>query len=124
MKKFKNILFALVALFLCAGVVYAADYATLPDSDGEVAYREIEAIKRKFDGWSTYTTDILGIDDKYIAVGYDCPIREPGKKSDVKGNVSPEVKINFDKREDKPKNGMVYLDNPKIFYGRNINTNQ
>lgn len=85
MKKIKNILFVLVALFLCAGVVYAADYATIPDSEGEVAYREIEAIKRQIDGWSTKTTDVLGVGDKYIAVGYDCPVKEPGKKPDVKG---------------------------------------
>ena len=85
MKKMRKILFVLVALFLCAGVVYAADYATLPDSDGEVAYREIEAIKRKVDGWSTYTTDVLSVDGKYIAVGYDCPEREPGKMPNVKG---------------------------------------
>ncbi|MBQ2135562.1 MAG: PolC-type DNA polymerase III, partial [Clostridia bacterium] len=34
-----------------------------------------------------------------------------------------EVKIGFDKREDVPQNGMVYLDNPKLFYGRRIDTN-
>lgn len=85
MKKIKNILFVLVALFLCAGVVYAADYVTIPDSEGEVAYREIEAIKRKIDGWSTFTADVLGVDDKYIAVGFDCPVKEPGKSLDVKG---------------------------------------
>ena len=34
-----------------------------------------------------------------------------------------EVKIGFDKREDIPQNHMVYLDNPKLFYGRRIDTN-
>lgn len=31
-------------------------------------------------------------------------------------------KISFEKRTDKPENGIVYLDNPKLFYGRKINT--
>ena len=31
-------------------------------------------------------------------------------------------KISFEKRNDKPENGIVYLDNPKLFYGRKINT--
>ncbi len=30
-------------------------------------------------------------------------------------------KITFEKRQDTPKNGKVYLDNPKLFYGRSIN---
>ncbi len=32
-------------------------------------------------------------------------------------------KITFEKRTDIPENGMVYLDNPQLFYGRSINTN-
>ena len=31
-------------------------------------------------------------------------------------------KISFEKRNDKPENGIVDLDNPKLFYGRKINT--
>ena len=41
-------------------------------------------------------------------------------------NPSPKTqepkKISFEKRNDKPENGIVYLDNPKLFYGRKINT--
>ncbi|MBR4123337.1 MAG: PolC-type DNA polymerase III, partial [Clostridia bacterium] len=33
------------------------------------------------------------------------------------------TEISFEKRTEKPQNNMVYLDNPKLFYGRNINTN-
>lgn len=84
MKKMKKVLFGLVALFLFAGVVYAADYATLPDSDGEVAYREKIAIKRQVDGWKTVTTDVEGIDNGYVAVGYDCPVLQPKAANDVK----------------------------------------
>ncbi len=32
-----------------------------------------------------------------------------------------EPKISFEKRQEKPKNGIAYLDNPKLFYGRRIN---
>ena len=38
-----------------------------------------------------------------------------GKKAQKK---QEEKKISFEKREDKPQNGIVYLDNPKQFYGR------
>ena len=38
------------------------------------------------------------------------------KKEEVK-------KITFEKREDRPQNGIVYLDNPQLFYGRRINSN-
>ena len=34
-----------------------------------------------------------------------------------------ETKISFEKREEKPQNGIVYLDNPKLFYGRRIDSN-
>jgi len=84
MKKMKNFIWALVAIFLSFNLVYAAYYAT-PDTDGEVAYREKIAIKRKVDGWHTYTTDVVGLDDGYVAVGYDCPINDTGAKLDVKG---------------------------------------
>ena len=84
MKEMRKILFGLVALFLFAGVVYAADYSTLPDSEGEVAYREKIAIKRHVDGWKTFTTDVEGIDNGYVAVGYDCPVPNPTASKDVK----------------------------------------
>lgn len=33
------------------------------------------------------------------------------------------TKISFEKRTDRPQNGIVYLDNPKLFYGRKIENN-
>ncbi len=33
------------------------------------------------------------------------------------------AKISFEKRADKPENNIVYLDNPKLFYGRKIDNN-
>ncbi len=48
---------------------------------------------------------------------------EPRPTSEKKQAQAAKKEIVFEKREDKPKNGMVYLDNPKLFYGRNINTN-
>ncbi len=40
-----------------------------------------------------------------------------------KKTEAPKREISFEKRSDKPKNGLAYLDNPKLFYGRSINTN-
>ena len=50
-------------------------------------------------------------------------IRPKVQKSEGGQKPSTKVEITFDKRDDVPQNGMVYLDNPKTFYGRNINTN-
>ncbi|MEE1239249.1 MAG: PHP domain-containing protein, partial [Acutalibacteraceae bacterium] len=36
---------------------------------------------------------------------------------------APKKEIKFEKRQEKPENGIVYLDNPQTFYGRGINTN-
>ncbi len=50
-------------------------------------------------------------------------VHQERKKSESKGGEAPKVEIKFEKREEKPQNGMVYLDNPKLFYGRRIETN-
>ena len=34
--------------------------------------------------------------------------------------VEPQKNISFEKRDDRPENGIVYLDEPKLFYGRRI----
>ena len=47
----------------------------------------------------------------------------PEKKKTGGGRSTPKVEIKFEKREEKPKNGLVYLDNPKLFYGRRIESN-
>ncbi len=43
------------------------------------------------------------------------------RKETKKG--SDERKINFEKRSERPENGIVYLDEPKLFYGRRIDNN-
>ncbi len=48
-------------------------------------------------------------------------LQETPKKAPKKGNN--EKKISFEERDEKPENGIVYLDNPKLFYGRRIDGN-
>ncbi len=43
------------------------------------------------------------------------------KTAPQKADEKPQIK--FEKRQEKPKNGVVYLDNPKLFYGRRIDNN-
>ncbi len=50
------------------------------------------------------------------------PVFQPsGEKKTEK--AAEGKKISFEKRTDKPENGLVYLDNPQIFFGRRIDTN-
>lgn len=54
------------------------------------------------------------------------PVETAPKPEAQESRPKEEVKkpaISFQKREDKPQNGLVYLDNPKLFYGRKIDTN-
>ena len=52
------------------------------------------------------------------------PIEVAPPKAEKKNDSAPKEKsITFEKREEKPKNGIVYLDNPKVFYGRRIDNN-
>ncbi len=46
------------------------------------------------------------------------PVEEPKPPERKVEKKQEEKKISFEKREDKPQNGIVYLDNPKQFYGR------
>ena len=52
-------------------------------------------------------------------VEYSAPseVKKPQKTE----SKAPEIK--FEKRAEKPANGLVYLDNPKLFYGRKIDSN-
>lgn len=43
----------------------------------------------------------------------------PGKAEKA---AAPKTEIKFEKREERPENGVCYLDNPKLFYGRRIDT--
>ena len=52
------------------------------------------------------------------------PVQRVEKKADKPKSAEPaKPQIKFEEREDKPKNGLAYLDNPKQFYGRKIDTN-
>ena len=62
----------------------------------------------------------------------DVEIKEPPKvmkiekKTQDKNNTEQKAEnkaLEFDKRKEKPENGIVYLDNPKLFYGKKIETN-
>ncbi len=44
-------------------------------------------------------------------------------RREVKKAEAVKKEISFEKRKDKPQNGLAYLDNPKLFYGRSINNN-
>ena len=50
-------------------------------------------------------------------------VKPKPQKSEGGSRESAKVEISFEKRTDRPANGVVYLDNPKTFYGRNINVN-
>jgi len=47
----------------------------------------------------------------------------PAKREEKPKNTTVKKEISFETRQDKPQNGLVYLDNPKLFYGRSIDTN-
>ena len=51
------------------------------------------------------------------------PIEPPVIKESKPVKSTEPKKISFEKRNDRPKNGIVYLDNPKLFYGRKIDSN-
>ncbi len=56
----------------------------------------------------------------------EMPLPEPPKPAPQpapKKEVVKETKISFEKRNEKPQNGIVYLDDPKLFYGRRIDNN-
>ncbi len=73
--------------------------------------------------------------DRDISVSFDGQLQEveielpppeknvqPQQKKQEKPKAQEKPEIKFSAREDKPKNGMAYLDNPKLFYGRKIDT--
>lgn len=51
------------------------------------------------------------------------PVQRTERKTEQSKSSAPKAEIKFDKREDKPRNGLVYLDTPKLFYGRRIDSN-
>lgn len=50
-------------------------------------------------------------------------VPKPQAPKAPKKDISKETKISFTKRQEKPENGIVYLDDPKLFYGRKIDNN-
>ena len=71
---------------------------------------------------------------KYVTVSFDGQLDDIVEIPPIEVTPAPQPKsgkpkeiakteIEFEKREEKPQNGMVYLDNPKLFYGRRIETN-
>ena len=48
---------------------------------------------------------------------------KPAHRPAPKKEAPKETKISFEKRNERPQNGIVYLDDPKLFYGRRIDNN-
>ena len=96
-------------------------YAKILDSGFENAFRAI--IRERFGKEVT-----LSFDGQLDAVEMEIPKvvapehteRKQAPKSDRP--AAPKKEIKFEKREERPENGIVYLDNPQVFYGRGINT--
>lgn len=69
----------------------------------------------------------LSFDGQLTDVEMELPPPEPKvvpqKKSEGSKSSAMKTEINFEKRSEKPANGIVYLDEPKLFYGRRIETN-
>ena len=83
----------------------------------------INSVRQKF-GCDVEVAFNGQLDDVEIELPPPEPVIKPEpKKSGDSPKSAPKAEISFDKREDKPSNGIVYLDNPKTFYGRNIITN-
>ena len=54
----------------------------------------------------------------------EIPLPEPPPERPEERAAKPKTEkkdLNFEKRKDRPANGVVYLDDPKLFYGKNIN---
>ena len=70
----------------------------------------------------------LSFDGQLEKTEIELPPAEPTvqfneRKSEKRDTASPKTEIKFEKRDDRPQNNLVYLDNPKLFYGRRIDTN-
>ena len=111
------------------GAEYALDGDTLTINLKHGGYKKIVATK---------------FEDQFIRLvnnrfGRECVLRFEGQLDDVKIEM-PEVtytpappkaekkveekpQIKFEARREKPENGVVYLDNPQLFYGRRIDNN-
>ena len=75
-----------------------------------------QTVKVEFDG----QTEDTEID---IPLPEPPPPRERRQEDAPKSSAPAPKKIEFEKRSEKPQNGVVYLDNPQVFYGRRIDNN-
>ncbi len=97
-------------------------YEKILDSGFENAFRMI--IRERFKKEIT-----VSFDGQLDAVEMEVPKVAPPEPAERKQApkadkpAAPKKEIKFEKRQEKPENGIVYLDNPQIFYGRGINTN-
>ena len=79
------------------------------------------SVKKRFDTEVSVSFDGQLEDMEIELPPVEKTVVKPEKKAESKPQAT-KTEIKFDKREEKPANGMVYLDNPKLFYGRRIET--
>lgn len=94
-------------------------YKKICETDFEKQFKLI--VSRRFD--KTVELEFGGqLEDVEIELPPPEPAQrpEPAPKKRADSPTAPKVEIKFEERREKPKNGMVYLDNPKLFYGRRI----
>ena len=116
------------------GYFNSADYRTDGDNIAITlkfgGYRKIE--ESGFE--NMFKAEIKSVFSREISVSFDGQLEDvemkapPVERTEIKRDTpkpkaAPEHKITFEKREVRPENGIVYLDNPQQFYGRNIDTN-
>ncbi len=88
-------------------------YQTIVDNGFENAFC---ALARERFGVQELT---LTFDGQLDGVDIDLPKPDPApKRESAPKKAAPAKEIKFEKRTDRPDNGLVYLDNPQYFYGR------
>jgi DNA polymerase-3 subunit alpha (Gram-positive type) len=95
-------------------------YKTICELNAENLFKA--AVKSKFGLDITVLFDGQ-LDDVAIELPTPEPVAPRAPKAEKPKSESPKTEIKFEKREEKPQNGIVYLDDPKLFYGRKIESN-
>ncbi|MBE6808071.1 MAG: PolC-type DNA polymerase III [Ruminococcaceae bacterium] len=95
-------------------------YKTICELNAENLFKA--AVKSKF-GLDIKVLFDGQLDDVAIELPPPEPPAPKEAKPQQKKAEAPKTEIKFEKREEKPQNGIVYLDDPKIFYGRRIESN-
>ncbi len=79
------------------------------------------AVKKRFS--RDVTVSYFGqLEDVELSIPEPPPEEAPRRQASARSSKGGKREITFEKRTDIPENGMVYLDNPKLFYGRGIKT--